>query len=66
MKSQKFIDLVDSELIFLIDQTPLSKSKIKTYWSNFINKNDEKNVELLWTIFMFLIWLKVFQKKIKF
>ena len=62
MRSEEFVDLVENQLLDILDKTPLSKNEILIYWENFLFDNDEKNVELLWTIFMFLIWIDVFQK----
>lgn len=61
MKSDKFVYYVENKLFNILDKTPLSKKEIINIWNNFLINNDDEDQELLWTIFMFLIWLDVFQ-----
>ena len=62
MRSEKFVYYAENKLFNILDKTPLSKNEILNIWINFLVNNDDEDQELLWTIFMFLIWLEVFQK----
>jgi len=62
MRSEKFVYYAENKLFNILDKTPLSKKEILNIWKNFLVNNNDEDQELLWTIFMFLIWLDVFQK----